>query len=452
MGDLIHFLCEKEPQFRRSRLPALYSDFRQLRATNPDGYAANISAWLQGLASAARAGVLPTNAATSDLLVLTLNQDLLHALETEDGRPLALGTVIEEGIDNGKLYSFQKFMESPQSIYHKGWVPRPVDLLTWSLKQLGISSRGDDQSLFAMGKVVLLENLEIAGKKAQGKFGSCSGRLERVFTYAAFTEMLVDIFGPTAPLSELDVQLLLKYMARDKNIICHDMKTVKLISPNETNEITKEDTAIASLKTLIKDVESQVSALSHRLEELDGAAKEAVAKKNRAAALAALRSKKLTETTLQKRLATLAQLEEIFAKIEQVVGLVELEKVIEASTQVLTGLNEELGGVERAEDTVDKLREQMELVDEVGRVTELDQPVDSDAIDNELAAMEQEEKERREIRETEQKLEALQKVELQALEAENIESTDAVTEKKLAIDTEGLKTLSLANAGGVTEQ
>ncbi|TVY53490.1 Vacuolar-sorting protein SNF7, partial [Lachnellula cervina] len=221
-------------------------------------------------------------------------------------------------------------------------------------------------------------------------------------------------------------------------------ETVKLKASGDksVSGITAEDTSIASLKTLIKDLELQTTVLSRRVDELGITAKEAVARKNRVAALAALRSKKLAETTLTKRHATLGQLEEVFSKIEQAADQVELVNVMEASSRVLSGLNKEVGGVERVDDVVDQLRDQMSQVDEVGNViTEIGQgagAVDETEVDDELEAMEREEREKREAkerseREEREKLEAAETrrrlAALEEVEREAAKSKEEVSKK-----------------------
>ena len=118
----------------------------------------------------------------------------------------------------------------------------------------------------------------------------------------------------------------------------------------DSQQLLKAITRHLGEKTLIKDLEMQTEVLTKKVDELAATAKDAVARKNRVSALAVLRSKKLAETTLTKRHATLAQLEEVFSKIEQAADQVELVSIMEASTRVLTGLNEEVGGVERVDD------------------------------------------------------------------------------------------------------
>ncbi|KAG4418664.1 hypothetical protein IFR04_008200 [Cadophora malorum] len=438
MSDLLTYLLDNEPQFRKTRLEDLYSDFGKSRSINPDGYHANITAWLQALSHATLAGHIPSTSASPDLLSITISNDLVHALETREwGRPSALGTVVREGLTARQWIDVREFEEARESIYKKGWsipVPSVGDVLGWGLRQLGF---GGGEEKLVKGRAVVMENLEGVGKEVTKRTEGIRGRVERIFSREAFGEAYGNVVGKDHMLSAVDMELLLKFLERDKGVLSYDGQTVKLKAPNEKtpSPITAEDTTIASLKTLIKDLEIQTEVLTKKVDELAATAKDAVARKNRVSALAVLRSKKLAETTLTKRHATLAQLEEVFSKIEQAADQVELVSIMEASTRVLTGLNEEVGGVERVDDVVDQLREQMSQVDEVGNViAEVGQGVDAageEEVGNELEAMEREEREKREEKErldkeqqekqeaaeTKRKLDALEEAERQTKEA-----------------------------------
>jgi charged multivesicular body protein 7 len=294
------------------------------------------------------------------------------------------------------------------------------------------------------------------------------GRVDRVWSRAAFAVEFSDLVSTSTGLSESDWDILLRFLERDKGVLVYDKDTVKLRADGDTSAITQEDATIASLKTLIKDLEVQVKVLETRVEELTVTAKQAVEKKNRISALAALRSKKLAETTLGKRHATLAQLEEVFVKIEQSNDQVELVRIMKASTAVLAGLNKQGGGVERVDNVVDSLREQMGQVDEVGNVLAEQgrEGVDEGEVDEELEEMERverekreeverkerEERERREVEEMRKRLDALEEVERQAREKETAEKEAAEKEKErqqdsaeqgLEENTEGVKRMSL---------
>ncbi|KAM3067204.1 hypothetical protein ACMFMG_005429 [Clarireedia jacksonii] len=431
MSELLNHLLNNEPQFRRARLAALYSDFRQLQTINPDGYQANIEAWRKGLANAARAGVMPSHGSNPDLLVLKIDDELLRALETKEwGQPLALGTVAQEAIAKKELMPLKEFMDATNSIYSRSWSIRPWDIAVWGLKQLGLSFGGDK---LPVGKFVILGNVEEAAKIFAGKSVAKMGRVDRIYSKKLFKEEFRSVLGEK-PLSEADTDAFLKYLARDKAFIAYDGETIKLKAPSDSKNliITQEDTSIASLKSLIADLEIQTKLFAGKVDANENAAKEAISKKNRTSALAALRSKKSAEATLAKRHATLSQLEDVLAKIEQAADQVELVRVMESSAKVLSSLNKEVGGVERVDEVVDQLREQMGQVDEIGTI--IAEPgqtnVDETEVDDELEAMEREERmrveekerlvreerERQEAAETKRKLDALEEVERKAAE------------------------------------
>ena len=76
----------------RARLSSLYSDFQIQQSINPDGYTANVSAWVSALTQATFAGKVANG---KDRLSLKVGRELLQDLETKEwGRPMALGAVI----------------------------------------------------------------------------------------------------------------------------------------------------------------------------------------------------------------------------------------------------------------------------------------------------------------------------------------------------------------------
>jgi charged multivesicular body protein 7 len=177
---------------------------------------------------------------------------------------------------------------------------------------------------------------------------------------------------------------------------------VKFKSKDEPAQITQQDATIASIKTLLSTLSKQVKNLEDKVAELTASAKTALTNKNRISALAAVKSKKMAEHNLQQRLNTLVQLEEVYAKIEQAAGQVEIVQVMEASTGVLRGLHAQIGGAERVEDVIEGLREEMSKVDEVGSIMNEAGPVfDESEIDEELEALEKVDREAKEEKEAE---------------------------------------------------
>ncbi|KAI9800314.1 MAG: hypothetical protein M1833_003428 [Piccolia ochrophora] len=401
MSELLNFVLDHEEQFRRARLPSLYSDFRRLRTINPDGYAANVKAWQTALAHATRAGrVPPSSAGEKDRLVLNTGEELVQALESKEwGRPQALGVVLKEAVAKKDLLPLQDFLTSNDSVYHTSWFVTPWHVLRWSLRQLGLAGSLSGEDQLAVGRFIFLANVEECARKVTTAV-SGHDRVERIFSKEMFKAEVSRILNEPCGVSETDTDALLIYLKRDRQEIAYDGNTIKFKAPNDaSNAITREDETIAALKTLIAEHEVQMSKLTQRVDDLADSARQAVNRKNRVAALAALRSKKLAESTLSQRSDTLAQLEAVFAQIRQASDQVQLVRIMEASTGVLKSLNREVGGVDRVDSVVDQLREEMSRVDEVGAVIgeagAASEGVDEGEVDDELEEMEREQREER---------------------------------------------------------
>ena len=227
-----------------------------------------------------------------------------------------------------------------------------------------------------------------------------------LFSRSTFTARFSHILNPDRPLSPTDISLLLTYLSRDRNALVYSKSTntIKFRSPTansaESLVITSEDETIASLSTLIQNLQSQIPSLTAKLDGLDADARAAVAKKQRTAALTALKSKKLVEKALEQRTATLLQLEEVYNKIETASSQVDIVRVMQASTGVLRSLHKQVGGVEGVENVMDALNEQMGKVDEINDIINEvggDQRIIADSeVDEEFEALEREEREKKE--------------------------------------------------------
>jgi len=406
MGELADFLVERDENFRKARLPALYSDFRAQRTLNPDGFQANVSAWRQALARAAWEGRIASQVSAPNIFVLNVDENLVRSLESKQfGRPLALGTVVREAVDEKDLYPLKEFLNSKESIYAgKTWGQVSWTVVSWAAGQLGFggkSTSGEDK--LPQGRFVVIKNVETTAKSLAEKVTPSDTRFNRTYTKSHFRKTFANTLVQDRRLSETDVDILLVFLSRDKEIVVYDGQVVKIKGTADEDEsvITEEDAAVSSLKELIADMTEQTKLLTRRVDELTTTAKDAVSKKNKVAALAALKSKKMTEATLEKRFATLNQLEDVAARIQEARDNVQLVNVMEASAGALKGLNEKIGGADRVGDVVDRLREQMGEVDEVGRVISEAgaAPVDELEVDDELEAMEREEREKEEAAE-----------------------------------------------------
>ncbi|CAI7568648.1 unnamed protein product [Penicillium bialowiezense] len=426
MSDLLKYILDNEEAFRRNRLPSLYSDFTPQKKTNPDGYAVNVAAWEQALNRAAKrgytssrgvrvrsgsnvsGGTTPVKRKKTDHLILRTDESLLRDLESSEwGRPAALGTVFVEAVRKNSMIPITIYKTTSGLLQKKSqWrvidpgALSPWNVMSWGVRQLKgfVIAESDSAPKLQVQELVLVENLqETADRTVKKATGGTSSNLDLIFSKEQFAEQFSNILNDATELSDSDLEVLLIYLSRDSGSIAYDGKTIKFKSPEDEGEITQQDTTIASIKALVSDMSKQVATLEAKIAELNESAKTALANKNRISALSAVRSKKMVEQNLQQRLDTLMRLEEVYTKIEQATGQVNMVQVMQASTDVLRGLHTQIGGAERVEDIVEGLREEMTKVDEVGSIMNEAGPViDEGEIDDELAAMEKSDKEAQE--------------------------------------------------------
>ncbi|KAM0801760.1 Snf7-domain-containing protein [Usnea florida] len=394
MSELLDSIIEQEELFRRARLPSLYSDFTLQRYSNPDGFAANTTAWIGALAKAARAGLLPSIGADHDTLSLRTGNSLLQSLETKEwGRPLALRTVIDEAVSQRIMIPYADFMSARQSIYSRKWTVNPWWFLSWGLKQLGVPTSSTGAGLLATATFVILPNVEEAASKVANVMGSQSNQVNRIYPMLLFQVEAGKILKLHNELSNGDLNLILTYLARDKSAIVYDAETVKFKAAGETSTtLSTQDKTIASLKALIADINKQITMLSTRILTLSDTAQKAIDSKNRMSALTALRSKKTSESLLTQRSENLTQLEEVYNKIEQAADQVAMIRIMEASTGVLRNLHDQVGGIEKVEDIIEGLRDEIGKANEIGGAIEEGAQeasvIDESAVDEELASLE----------------------------------------------------------------
>ncbi|KAF2803079.1 uncharacterized protein BDZ99DRAFT_453844 [Mytilinidion resinicola] len=441
MNELLAFILDHEEAFRsRGRLASLYSDFRSQIHTNPDGYHANIGAWKKALADAARAGVIPSQGAAHDLLTIRTGDELSRALATREyGRPMALGVVIGDAVSKKEMVPLNDFLSSKTSIYNRSWVPTPWQVISWGLRQLGVIGAPGSQESLAVGNFVVMANVEAAASIILKQMSSSKSNVDLVFSRSTFATEFANTLDSSHALTQIDLNILLTYLARDKQAISFDSKTVKFKQESQAvpSPITHQDATIANLRDLISSISTQIPPLTGRIATLDATARSAVASKTMTAAKSALRSKKLAEATLVRRTDTLAQLEEVLAKIEQAADQVEIIKVMEASATVLKGLHKEVGGAEGVEGVVDALKEEMSKVDEVsGIINEVGQEgvVDDNEVDEEFEALERVEREKQEKIEREKREQ--EEAEKTRVRLEELEKLDQERKEKKRVERE----------------
>ncbi|KAJ4379619.1 hypothetical protein N0V86_004800 [Didymella sp. IMI 355093] len=457
MSELLDFVLQHEEAFKnQGRLASLYADFRQQLEINPDGYHANIAAWTKALTDAARAGVIPTQGTTHDLLNIRTADDLARALQhPQYGKPTCLPAVFHEAVQKKEMMLLKDFMSSTASIYKTSWVPTPWSALQWSLRTVGVLGKAGPPDKLAVKNYVVLKNVEVAGDEILKAMKEHTSTADRVLSRRNFLERFSHTLNPAAPLTNNDLNIILVYLRRDKQAISYDAQTIKFKPEHEAQPlpITEEDAAIAGLRDTLANINAQIPPLMEKITSADAAAREAVASKQMVRAKAALRSKKLAETALAQRSDVALQLEGVYTQLQQAADQVEIVEAMRAGAAALKGLNEKVGGAEGVQGVVDAVNEQMATTEEITNIiNETDTAIDEVDIEDEFEALERAEKEKKEQEEaakTAAKLAQLEEAERKQRDqqakdaaAARKQSTDEVVEERVEQASQGIAKMS----------
>lgn len=333
-------LLELPPAFTKSRMHSLYSDFRKLEESNPEGFTANISAWSAALISA-----LATRDFFPDATTISAGPNLISLFEhSQHGTPLALDTVFDELVKQGSLIPLQQFLNpSRMSIYYqKSWysslVPTPKSVFSWALTKSGIydsswhSAENKLQGSLKKERYVsvsCLEAISVAlltilqseltttntntinssslltsnntlttsetdNPNTISSIGTPGGYTRTVFTKDMFYSKYSKVLIPprTLPynkssnkpcivdLSTTDLDVLIAYLSKDKPRFSVKDDTIK-INLSATNEgdiepVTEKDRAVANMRSSIEQIVHKVNTLGSHIEACNKKARQAL--------------------------------------------------------------------------------------------------------------------------------------------------------------------------------
>ena len=413
----------QDPLSANSSLPALYADLAAHRSSNKASFEASLEWWKELLNSATLAGVLngpnvsshsakgkEPEISKADRLVLHVNQALLDELTLEDvGRPLGLGTVIVELQQRKEVVEKRQFLSSrlpfkrpslgSSSRNSTALSSRAASLamapLTWAISQLSLSLGFGEPSNDASeedwekskSSWVVLENVEKVAEAILSRYYSSPrlSALDCLYSRRTFVEQLVKpAFKATvsnsssaivAP-SETDLDVLLKYLARDRKVALVDKEVIKLeLEPGSIEsdaKISEHERGIVDVRDTHAKVEKQIEEIEKRIKERQSKVEKCLKENSRSQALSYLRSKKTLEALLEKRVSTLETLHGILVKIEQAAGDIEIMKAYETSTASLkTLLGDTRLQPDRIDANMDEMQETLANADEVRQAIDL---------------------------------------------------------------------------------
>ncbi|KAJ3744830.1 Snf7-domain-containing protein [Lentinula detonsa] len=355
----------------RYRLQSLYADFSEQKHSNSASYQANVDWWRRTLETYVSGGFQ-----SSSRLVLNAGQQLIHNFRVEGvGKPICFDTVIPSSSSNAlpTLLPLTTFLLLASSLYtsrSKSYLTMIPNLfltyvvakpLWWALEQVGVvgedslastvsstlSSFGSAPSKVNMrwyGDYVLLDLVEHAGEAIlESQRIKSAGPADALYTFdsfrKAFAECLVgsDTADPVS-MNELDMKVILRYLERDKGVVVVDDGIVKFIDNNAKAEINAVDRGILELKTAVENLHTQIEGLQRKIDVCTQKASEALKQKRKPLALSYLRSKKLLDELLTKRLGALGNLEGTLIQVEGAAGDIEILSSYKASTATLRSI------------------------------------------------------------------------------------------------------------------
>jgi len=211
-------------------------------------------------------------------------------------------------------------------------------------------------------------------------------------TYLADRLFTPDLFASefTPTISAIDLKVLLCYLSRDRGVCTFNGKIIKLRSSGEQPlmPITEHDTTIAHLKSFLRFAYTRVTTLSADITKYTERVQTGLDNKNRAVALAALKSRKAAEGILVQQVKAIGQVEDVMASIQTATDNIELIQILKRGSTVLNALNKEVGSMEGVGRIMKSLQAEIETVDMVsGMLGESEAVVDEDLVGDELEVL-----------------------------------------------------------------
>ncbi|CEP64198.1 phosphatidic acid-binding protein CHM7 LALA0_S10e04720g [Lachancea lanzarotensis] len=378
-----------------SRINSLYSDFRNLKELNTEGYEANIRNWRQVLLEELLAGEV----------ILETGPALLEALsDPQVGQPRSLDAVLDFMIAEGSLVPLDKFKTGAKV----SLISTVLDWTFGSFLPIPQRSRGTrisnskGNSYLRRGQYAVLPTIE-------KKYGPLHlAIVERICKKAVRYSDLVfsrgnfcKKVGFAGHLKDWAAyETMLAYMDHYKSIIVTDLTTVKvrgfevsgIISKFEASTISVDDQEIASVKDARQQLKTQISHLESRIKDSKSLLRENIKdEKPKDLLKMRLQTHKLLEKNLNVASKNLANVEALLLDIEAAIDRVQLKHVFERSRDVLMSLSSQLGSLDEVEKLVDDINTEKLKGKDIDRVFEAElNGRHDDEIEEELQRMDAE--------------------------------------------------------------
>lgn len=402
MSD-IQKLFQANPEFRESRLKSLFSDFSEMKESNPEGYMANLNVWKHFLDSVfEKEKTLAFNYEKFQKL-------LSYRTTKNDFFPQGLYIVLNSmvNVDNSILLTSE--------LYEDGNSGRSIFGLLKSL----ISGKKETDVRFVDCDLVCVSNLEHLCDKVRNPL------LPLIEKDAISPVHLHDILNRNGMVIDFsDLELCLVYMCKRSDKLVYQNGVIFF---NEPGDSLKKDLVnhgqmsdlqhISDLNYTIYKLEQYNAEKTDEIKKLDDKIKESLRQKNLSSAKEQLKVKKMLDLHVAKTFSTLANLQSLKIRVEDAHNNVLVSKVLKDNSEVLKILNKKATGKNNLDDVFDTLYDEIQNTDiiseKLGANVARAVNGDDQEIEDELAQLEtevQKEKEAEEdskLQEIEEKLQKL---------------------------------------------
>lgn len=396
--ETIEQFIRSDTHFTKTRISSLYSDFNRLKILNPDGYEANLNAWLHLLLSLleSRSLMKYEESVQTSLSVPTRNPNLDQLLALPVlGKPRSLGLVLKELVERKQLIPvseykaydkpFEQYFGSQGSLVD---YVSPTKWLSWGLMSLGLlyeftpvlkdgTLKADNY--FSWEKFVTVADGLLKKLKEYVHDGNYSSL---VYDKSELLEVIQSSID--SQITPFDLDLLLIYYSRDKNHLAtlkvEDRIYIKFNSIQFGNavEISEADIGISNLKSNIAQLEKRNDQLSHELDDkIPQSIQSLISKPDSLERIKKiLINKKTISKSLSKSQDIVNQLNSILLKIDDATLNSQILQIYKTSIKTLSSLNKvDLDEVENIKNDLD---------DEIRNVDEVSNRLNDNAYDDEI--------------------------------------------------------------------
>ena len=127
------------------------------------------------------------------------------------------------------MIPYDKFQNSPYSIYDRRWTTYPSWMLSWVLRQLGVWDSAQSDGKLPELRYAVIANLEEAADQILKTSFSSVNTIDRILSRDMFRQIAADALDISGQLSPKDTDLLLTFLHRDKKAITYDSHVSSLV-------------------------------------------------------------------------------------------------------------------------------------------------------------------------------------------------------------------------------